>query len=87
VIYLLDLLIFQLTFPYILEYTRIYFHLHDFCMGYSPQIELVEFFAQVKWYILLFQLTHMGPLTPSVDYYICFPRVVLNSKIIIHDKL
>jgi hypothetical protein len=26
----------------------LYFHLHDFCMGYSPQIELVELFAQLK---------------------------------------
>jgi hypothetical protein len=56
-------------------------------MGYSPQIELVELFAQLKQYILFFQLTHMGPSTPSVDYYISFPRVVVDCKIIIHDKL
>jgi hypothetical protein len=29
----------------------------------------------------------MGLSTPCVDYYICFPRVVVDSKIIILDKL
>jgi hypothetical protein len=35
VLYLLDLLIFQLTFSNLLKYTRTYFHLHDFCIRYN----------------------------------------------------
>jgi hypothetical protein len=30
---------------------------------------------------------HMRPSTPSIDYHICFPWVVVDSRIIILDKL
>jgi hypothetical protein len=57
-LYSLDLLIFQLTFLYILKKCLIYFHLHDFRIIYHPQIELVKLFALLEQYIPHFQLTH-----------------------------
>jgi hypothetical protein len=36
---------------------------------------------------LYFQLTHMRTSAPSVDYHICFSRVVVYSNIIILNKL
>jgi hypothetical protein len=56
-------------------------------MDYNPKVELVKLFTQLKRHILRYQLTHMRPSTPSADYHICFPRVVVYSKIIILDKL
>jgi hypothetical protein len=63
------------------------FHLHNFCIGYNPQIELVELFEQLERYILHFHLTHMRHLTPSVSYHVGFSRMVVYSKTIILDKL
>jgi hypothetical protein len=37
--------------------------------------------------MLYYQLTYMRPSTPNVDYHICFPRVVVDFRIIILDKL
>jgi hypothetical protein len=50
-------------------------------------VELVELFAQFGWHLLYSQLTQMSPSTPNVDYHICFPRVVVDPKIIVHNKL
>jgi hypothetical protein len=36
---------------------------------------------------LYLQLSHMRPSTPSVGYYIVLPRLIVDSKIIILDKL
>jgi hypothetical protein len=47
-LYLLDLLAFQLTFPCILEYWKIYFHLHDFYISDNPKVELVKLLAQLE---------------------------------------
>jgi hypothetical protein len=69
---LLDLLVFQLFFPNILVWSRIYFYLHDFHVSDNPKIELVEIFALLKLYIRYFRWTHMRPLTPSVSYHIHF---------------
>jgi hypothetical protein len=86
-LYLLGLLAFHLTFPCILEYCKIYFHLHDFYISDNPKVELVELFAQLGWHLLYSQLTQMSHSTPNVGYHICFPRVVVDSKIIILNKL
>jgi hypothetical protein len=84
---LMNLLVFHLTFPYILEWSRIYFHLHDFRISDNPNIELVELVAQLGQHLLYSKLAHMGPSTPSIDYHNCFSRVEVNSKIVILNKL
>jgi hypothetical protein len=45
-LYLLDLLNFWLTFLNILEWSRIYFHLHDLHISNNPKVELVKLLAQ-----------------------------------------
>jgi hypothetical protein len=47
-LYLLDLLVFWLTFLNILEYGRIYFHLHDVYISNNPKVELVKLLAQLE---------------------------------------
>jgi hypothetical protein len=51
-LYLLASLVFHLTFPCILEYCRIYFHLHDFYISDNPKVELVELLTQLEWSII-----------------------------------
>jgi hypothetical protein len=55
-LYLLDLLAFHLTFPCILEYCKIYFHIHDFYISDNPKVDPVEQFAQIEWHLLTSQL-------------------------------
>jgi hypothetical protein len=50
-------------------------------------VELVELFTQLRWHLLYSQLTQMSPLTPNVGYHIYFPRVVVDSKSIVLNKL
>jgi hypothetical protein len=50
-------------------------------------VELVELFTQLRWHLLYSQSTQMSPLTPNVSYHICFPRVVVDSKSIVLNKL
>jgi hypothetical protein len=50
-------------------------------------VELVEPFAQLGWCLLYFQSTQMRPSTPNVGYHIYFPRVAVDSKIIVLNKL
>jgi hypothetical protein len=47
-LYLLDLLIFWLTFLNILEQSKIYFHLHDMYISNNPRVELVKLLAQLE---------------------------------------
>jgi hypothetical protein len=47
-LYLLDLLILQLTFLNILELSRIYSHLYDFYSSNKPKVELVDLLAQLE---------------------------------------
>jgi hypothetical protein len=84
--YLLDLLIFQLTFLNILEWSRIYFHLHDFRVTDDPKVDLVELFTQLGWHLLYYQSAQMRPSTPSIDYHIHSSGVIVDSRIVILDK-
>jgi hypothetical protein len=82
---LLDLLLFQLTFPNLLKLTRTYFHLHDLYICYN--LQLSKLIMQLGWYNIHYQLICMGPLTQSIGYHICFSRMVVDSNIIILDQL
>jgi hypothetical protein len=59
----------------------------NFCIGDNSKVELVEFFTQLEWHAIHQQMTHMGHATQSIGYHISFPRVIVDSKIIILDKL
>jgi hypothetical protein len=50
-------------------------------------VELVEPFTQLKWHAIHHQLTHMRLATQSVGCYISLPRMIVDPKIIILDKL
>jgi hypothetical protein len=84
---LMNLLIFHLTSMNLLEQTRTNFHLHDFCIGDDSKVELVELFTQLKWHAIHHQLTHMRLETQSVSYHFSFPRVIVDSQIVILDML
>jgi hypothetical protein len=71
----------------LLKQTRTYFHLHDFSISDDSKVELVELFTQLKWHAIHHQLTHMRLVTQSVGHHIIFLRVIVDSKIIILDKL
>jgi hypothetical protein len=82
-----SLAIFRLTFLNILEQSRIYFHLHDFRVSDEPKVEVVKLFTQLGWHLLYYQSAPMRPSTPSVNYNIHSSGVIIDSRIIIHDKI